>query len=139
MKARQDFEIGIDKQGERVIGLDKPLSKKLYFKVGDEVPDKYLKDLIQFNREFLDIEYINGKPNVPDELQPKVIPKIIPRKYSQEILTKLINSLGKAKALEELKKILKEEFNETTTSKDPNFIAFTKILTAQERIRRTGK
>jgi len=102
MKAIQDFEIIVDsggvrvpyKEGDSFAGLTKIKVKK-----GQEVPKEFLKAVIEFNLDYLDVVYEDKKPILPKGWE-KSVPvvskkmKIHKRKYSQESLTKIKNEQG---------------------------------------------
>ena len=143
MKARQDFVVYIDATGNLVSHASgEPMDGKtrLEFKKGADIkPDSLVGDFLRRNPELLEIEYVNGRILLTEE-QMKLYnlpegkittePRIIPRKYSQESLTQLMNEKG----TEELKKIAENDFHMTNVRASKTLI--TKILLAQEESRR---
>lgn len=76
MKARQDFEIAVDKKtGARVgyYGAPDENTKLIKVKKGGKIPDKYLLDLIQSNIDYVDVEFKDGVPQIPKELLAKPV------------------------------------------------------------------
>ena len=139
MKAIQDFEVFVNKNNDRVphySGSSIEGKKKLAIKKGEDIPKEVASDILQFNRDFVDLK------TVTDEERTKVkkpAPKIVPRGYSQESLTKLINSFGKHKedALDALRLILEKDFSYKSRSRRLGFLR-NKILSLQEKKRRGG-
>ena len=139
MKARQDFEVFVDKNFNRVnhsSGNAMTGKKRLEIKKGDEIPKELNADLLQYNPDYIDLTTVTDKER---EFLKKPKPKIVPRKHSLESLTKYINTFGRKRndALEALRDILKEEFNYKSSSRRLGFLR-NKILTLQEKRRRTG-
>lgn len=97
MKARDDFTLLVDKDGNRVFQpyteIPKGL-KQLKFKKGDEVPKEYIGDLLTLNQEYLDIQYKDGVPILPDGI---VATKKKPRseyQFTRDELTEKLNVMG---------------------------------------------
>ncbi len=138
MKAKQGFEYYLDKK------LDIPVSHKdgepkghlveIKVKRGDEIPKSIEKDILMFNKEFIELEYKDGKPVLPDHLKEvKAPPLIKKRKYTETKLHKVYEKFG-LKGLKEIG----ATFKPSITDRSKQRLIF-EILTAQERVRRTGK
>ncbi len=134
MKARQDFEVAVNKDNVPTSHyFGDPLGDKKLVKVkaGEEIPEYLNSYVLQFNPDFVDLSTVEKpKPRVQE-------PIIVPRKYSQESITLLINEFGeeKSKAVAELRKILLEDFNYKSRSVRLGYLT-NKILELQERKRR---
>jgi len=140
MKAAQDFEICIDKEGNRVSNYSSEIPKdaKIHkFKVGEEVPNKFLPDLIIFNPDYLKIEYKDGKMILPKEVEVNKESKerkrkyLQPPKYTQESLQEKRNKLGWKK----FREWAKEKFNTTDRSSSQLIV---EILKIQEEKKEAG-
>lgn len=133
MKSAQDFTVIVDKLGTRVPykeGEPMPINhRKITVSKGEDVPEEILNDILQFNRDYLDMSTLPPKMEIP-----KSKPLIEPRKHSMESLTILINQ-DKKKAVDIMQNILKEEFQYHSTSKRNNYLR-NKILELQESKRR---
>ncbi len=144
MKARQDFEICVDKEGNRLSFTDKiPEGAKLHkFKVGDEVPKKFLGDLLTFNSDYLDVKLKDGEMVLPEgiEVDKKAREKVRSHiaknpKYSQEGLYQKLNKMG-FKAFREWAKKKFEKFKLTDRS---GRVLIVEILNLQETLREKGE
>ncbi|MHA1827946.1 MAG: hypothetical protein ACTSX6_04780 [Candidatus Heimdallarchaeaceae archaeon] len=138
MKAKQDFVIHVTKDTGDPISYKEgePMTniKKIVVKKGDEVPEDILQNIYLFNRDFLEIQYKDGVPVLPKELQDKKSPPLIPkRKYSMESLHKVYEKKG----LQGLKEI-GAKFDPPITDRSHKRL-ISEILTAQEKIQREGK
>ncbi len=134
MKAIQDFEVYVDKDFNRVpyeSGSDIKGKTLIEVKKGEDVPKKLLSNLLQFNKDWLDIE------NITEEEKKIIIPKKEPlvkkRNHSMDSLTQLINK-DKKGAAEKLREILLKEFKYKSSSKRIGYLR-NKILYLQERNR----
>ena len=142
MKAKQDFVIYLDSNKNMTSHYSgDPMTGKseLKFKVNDEVPDNLVGDLLKTNPGFLQVDYEAGQFKLTNEElvkyglksgkieRPPIVP---PRKYSQESLTKILNSKG----VEELKRIAEEEFGMKDIKASKSLIV--KILNESEKQRR---
>ena len=140
MKAAENLVIVMHKIHKNQVSYKEGDSKKdLEFhtiKRGSQIPDKFLKRLVNHNIEKIgDVKYKDKVPiNLPKDLLPKVEVskkmKIKKRKYSQESLTKIYNDKG----FTALKKI-GEEFKVTDRSSRRLIV---EILRAQEEKQRAG-
>ncbi len=139
MNATEDFTIAVNKDGFRVpyrVGVTYKNLTFIHVRKGNEIPTKFLKNIIEHNIELVDVKYKFRKPiNLPNGMdisQPEISKtmKINRRKYSQESLTKLYNEKGFS-ALKEIGK----EFGVTDRSYRR---LINEILTAQETKQRTG-
>lgn len=138
MKAAQDFVIHVNSNGDMIgykSGEEPKPDKTINIKKGDIIPDDYVKEFLMFNREYLDIDYVDGHPKLTEKEKEKYDTKkpepLVGNIYTQEELIKIKNKEG----LEGLKKI-GTKFGVTDRSKK-NLI--TEILEAQDKSRREGK
>ncbi len=137
MKATKDFNIILNEGGVRVPykeGDDKTNLKFIEVKKGGEIPDDFLKSIIETNIEIVDVEYKNKRPILPKELynppEKSKSMRINKRKYSQDGLNVTYNKEG----FSALKKI-GEEFGVTDRSARK---LIGEILRAQEEKQRKG-
>ena len=139
MKAKESFVVYVDDKFVRHSHYSgDTLSegiRKLEIKKNDEIPAELILNLLTYNREYLDLETATAEELNLETIPP---PKITPRKYSQNSLTVLVNSLPSRKADDELRKILKDEFGHSTTITNVGKLT-NKILELQERVRRGDK
>lgn len=137
MKAKQDFVYFVNEKNIPTpfkSGEDNKGIREIKIRKGEEIPKEIESDILMFNKELIDLEYKEGKPVVPEELKNiKSPPLLEKRKYDREGLIKTYNEKG-MKGLKEIG----ESFNPPITDKSKDKL-ITEILTAQERIRRTGK
>lgn len=135
MKARQDFEMVVNKENvptSHYFGDSLGENKIVKVKKGEDIPEYLNSYVLQFNPDFVDLATV-------EKLEPRVQePIIVPRKYSQESITKIRNefSTDKLVVAKELRRILLEDFNYRSTSKRLGYLT-NKILEVQERKRRT--
>lgn len=137
MKAIQDFILYIDDNGQRTSykeGESKKV-KKLIIRKGVEIPKDYIKEIVEKNLEYVDVQYINKVPQLPKDLAPPPKPvvkdfKIKKREHSMESLTKLYDEKGFS-ALRDIG----DKFNVKGRSKHG---LITDILNAQEEKQRKG-
>lgn len=127
MKARQDFVMYVNSDNVPVsYKSGDPLPKgvrKITVSKGGNIPQEIEKDIFINHRDYV----VVTKEMMKDI--PKAKPIVEKRKYSMENLTNL--------SLRELKKI-GAKFKPPITDRSKDKI-ISEILTAQERIRRTGK
>lgn len=126
MKARQDFRMFIDKEGTPIShksGESMEGKKKIEVAKGKEIPKEIEQIILVRFPSFAEI------PEEKRKEIPKPEPRVTKREYSME-------NLGN-KSLSELKKI-GAKFEPPITDRSKNQI-ISEILTAQERIKRTGK
>jgi len=124
MKARQEFVLHIDEKGNKIPwkGDLKKGIKELKIKKGDEVPKEFIKDLIVYNLDLLDVQFKEGRPVLPEEYVPTKAPEPIVKikKHTQNKLTKVYNAGGQ----DALEKIAVEEFGITI----PKYTRYGKII-----------
>ena len=145
MKAKQNFEIYLDNKGNMTSyysGEPKAVTK-LSFKVGDEVTDNLVADLLKTNPDFLQVEYSAGQFQLTDDekvrfnlksgkiTRPPIVP---PRKYSETKLVQIYNEGGQ----DALEKIAVEEFGLEIKPRTRYNKVLTMILNEQEKRRRGG-
>ena len=147
MKARQDFELYIDKSTNNITsycsGDSKSHLKELKFKIGDDIPNDYIKDLLMHLPDYVEIEYKDGNmilpetgkkivgPKIEKPERPKAKPRIPRREYSMESLTIVFNSKGLA-GLKEIAKNFKDEKGNTLTDRSSRRL-IAEILKAQDK------
>ncbi len=150
MKARQDFELYIDKVTNNITSYKAGDSKKnvreLKFKIGDEIPNDHIKDLLLFLPDYVEVEYKNGNyrslPNMilPEKVKTIIGPKIekpkrpkvesrIKKRYTMEELTQILNKKGLNGLKEVAKQFQDEKGNPLTDRSSRRLIA--EILKAQ--------
>lgn len=139
MKATEDLVIAVNKDNVRVpfrVGVKYKDLKFTTVKKGTEIPEEHLRDLLQHNIEFVDVEYEFRVPiNIPKGFEPTTPPvskelKIKKRKYTQSSLNAIYNDKG----FGALKKV-GEEFGVTDRSSRRIIV---EILRAQEETQRAG-
>ncbi len=138
MKASEDFEIVIDKDGHRVpykSGDSKAGLKFIKVKKDTEIPKDYLKEIAERNINLVaGVVYKYMVPqNLPEGVGISVVSKTLKikkRKYTQNSLTKIKNEQG----FSALKKIGKD-FGVTDRSSKR---LITEILKVQEERQRKG-
>ena len=126
MKAKQDFRIFLDKEGTPVsYKSGDPMTgiKKIEVMKGKEIPKEIEKTILIRFPDFAEI------PEEKKKEIPKPEPRVTKRKYSMENLVNL--------SLKELKEI-GAKFIPPITDRSADRLR-SEILTAQERIKRTGK
>ncbi len=138
MKAIEDFVIALNKDRVRVsyrVGVEYKDIEFIEVKKGKEIPEEFIKNIIEHSIQLVDVQYKNRVPILPKELQPE--PKLISkkmeikkRKYTQDSLTKIKNEQGFS-ALKEIGK----EFGVTDRSSNRLII---EILREQEEKQRAG-
>ncbi len=138
MKATEDFVIALNKDRVRVsyrVGVEYKDIEFIEVKKGKEIPEEFIKNIIEHSIQLVDVQYKNRVPILPKELQPGSKPvskkmEIKKRKYTQDSLTKIKNEQGFS-ALKEIGK----EFGVTDRSSNRLII---EILREQEEKQRAG-
>ncbi len=138
MKAIEDFVIALNKDRVRVsyrVGVEYKDIEFIEVKKGKEIPEEFIKNIIEHSIQLVDVQYKNRVPILPKELQPEPKPvskkmEIKKRKYTQDSLTKIKNEQGFS-ALKEIGK----EFGVTDRSSNRLII---EILREQEEKQRAG-
>ena len=99
VKAKEGFEIVLDKAGNRVPykeGDPKTGLKFIKVEIGKEIPSKFLKDIAKHNIHLLaDIKFKDMRPiNLPKELELEPSKSKVKKEYTKESLTEIYEKKG---------------------------------------------
>ncbi len=99
VKAKEGFEIVLDKAGNRVPykeGYPKTDLKFIKVKKGEEIPSKFLKDIANHNIHLLaDVKFKDMRPiNLPKELGLDPSKPKVKKEYTKESLTEIYEEKG---------------------------------------------